>query len=96
MTERCESCGEGKLPANPDKLDWETLCAQPTWQCNDCEYWNGEQEMTDKKPYEGKANIFDELEGYAVFDYDFDKMRKIRNKLHALLDKKLNEEQTNG
>ena len=49
--------------------------------------------MTEKKPYEGKANIFDELEGYAVYDYDIDKMRKMRNKLHPLLDKKLDEEQ---
>jgi len=44
MTEKCECCGEGKDPANPNGLDWETLCAQPAWQCNDCEQWNGEPE----------------------------------------------------
>lgn len=43
MTERCECCGEGKDPANPNGLDWETLCAQPTWQCNDCEQWNDKE-----------------------------------------------------
>ena len=44
-TEKCECCGEGKDPMNPNGLDWETLCAEPTWQCNGCEQWNeGEQD----------------------------------------------------
>ncbi len=29
QAERCECCGEGKDPANPNGLDWETLCAEP-------------------------------------------------------------------
>ncbi len=40
MSDTCAYCGEGKNPLNPDKLDWDTLLAQPTWQCNDCERWN--------------------------------------------------------
>lgn len=51
-----------------------------------------------KKPYrpnlrfiegklkEGKADIFDELKGYEVFDYDIDKMRKVKSILHHLLE----------
>lgn len=35
--------------------------------------------------------LLDELEGYAAFDYDVDKMREARNKLHVLLDKKLSD-----
>lgn len=42
--------------------------------------------MADKKPYEGKSLIFDEFEGLVVFDYDMDKMREARAKLHHLLE----------
>lgn len=35
--------------------------------------------------------LLDELQGYAAFDYDADKMREARNKLHHLLDKKLSD-----
>jgi hypothetical protein len=63
MTERCGCCGEGKDPANPNGLDWETLCAQPTWQCNDCEQWNGVKFMHElRRAAEGKAKIFGEYD----------------------------------
>ena len=40
MVDTCLHCGEGKDPANPDRLDWDTLNVQRHWQCNDCDQWN--------------------------------------------------------
>ena len=77
MTEKCECCGEGKDPANPNGLDWETLCAQTTWQCNDCEQWNDKADIYKVPP-------LNELLNHPVFDAE---LSEARAALHVLLEK---------